>query len=280
MRATGPVDGARGLGPGGHFCLAFDDRAEFRRQAAGFLREGLGLGERVLYVADAPGSELAEVAAGLGAGARPGAVEVVAVRSMYGADEVVDPAAQVRTYAEATDAALADGFTGLRVAAEITVLVRGAEQRDAFARYEQRIDRYMTGHPFSAVCAYDRGVLGAAAVAELACVHPAASPGATPFRFFAREGVGAVLGGEVDRTGRELLARTLDRAELAPLGDELVVDAAELGFLDHRGLLLLDELGRREEVVVALRGAPGVVGRMAGLLELARVRVDVVDPAA
>jgi hypothetical protein len=274
VRATGTVDEARGLGPGGHYCLAFDDRAEFRRQATAFLREGLEQGDRVLYVADGSAAELAEVAAELGAGARPGGVEVVAVRSIYGADEVVDPATQVRTYADATSAALADGFTGLRVAAEVTVLARSAEQRDAFARYEQRIDRYMTGHPFSAVCAYDRGTLGPVAVAELACVHPAASAGTTPFRFFSGEGVGAVLGGEIDRTARELLARTLDRAELGPLDAELVVDVAELAFLDHRGLLLLDELGRREDVVVALRGAPGVVGRLAALLGLPRVRVD------
>ncbi|GAA4706542.1 hypothetical protein GCM10023215_53770 [Pseudonocardia yuanmonensis] len=268
------VDEARDLGPGGHYCLAFDDRAEFRRQATTFLREGVEHGDRVLYVADATDAELTEVAAELGSAARPGAVEVASARSMYGADEVVDPAVQVRTYAEATAEALAAGFRGLRAAAEITVLVRSAAQRDAFARYEQRIDRFMTAHPFSAVCAYDRGALGASAVAELACVHPAASAGATPFRFFAREGVDAALGGEVDRTGRELLARTLDRAELDLRGGELVLDATELGFLDHRGLLLLDELGRREEVVVALRGAPGVVRRMAGLLQLAQVRVD------
>jgi hypothetical protein len=274
VRATGAVAEARDLGPGGHYCLAFDDRAEFRRQATAFLHEGVEQGDRVLYVADAPAVELAEVGARLRAAARPGAVEVVAVRSIYGVGEVVDPAAQVRTYAHATIAALAGGFTGLRAAAEITALVRSAEQRDAFARYEQRIDRYMIGHPFSAVCAYDRSVLGAAAVAEIACVHPAASAGTTPFRFFARDGVGAVLGGEIDRTARELLARTLERAELGPLGAELVVDAADLDFVDHRGLLLLDELGRRKDVVVALRGAPGVVGRMARLLELSRVRVD------
>ncbi|MCE3552502.1 MEDS domain-containing protein [Pseudonocardia sp. RS11V-5] len=242
------------------------------RGATGTAQEGQSYPGR--HAASA--AELAGVAAELGAGVRPGAVEVVAVRSVYGADAVVEPEAQVRTYAAATNAAVADGFTGLRVAAEITTLVRTTAQRDAFARYEQRIDRFMTRHPFSAVCAYDREVLGVAALAELACVHPAASPGATPFRFFARDGVDAVLGGEIDRTARELLARTLDRAELAPRGDELVVDAAELGFLDHRGLLLLDELGHREEAVVALRDAPAVVGRMAALLGLARIRVDTV----
>jgi hypothetical protein len=259
-----------GMGPGGHFCLAFADPGEFRRSGVAYLRQGLARGERVLYVADTSEAEPAGVRAELAGG--PDAVEVVSVRSIYGAGAVVDPVAQVRTYVDATAAALAAGFTGLRVAADVTMLVRSPAQREAFARYEQGIDRYIAGNPFSAVCAYDRRVLGPAAIAELACVHPSGSAGAAPFHFFAEPGVSAALSGEVDRTGRELLARTLDRADPEPVGGDIVVDAARVEFLDHRALMLLNGLAEREARQLLLQDAPTTTRRLVGLLGLSCIR--------
>jgi len=49
----------------------------------------------------------------------------------------VDPDAQVRTYAAATGAALAAGFTGLRVVAEATPLVRTPEQLDTTSSWPE-----------------------------------------------------------------------------------------------------------------------------------------------
>lgn len=59
---------------------------------------------------------------------------------MYSPAEQVDPVAQVRAYAQATQQALADGYTGPRVAADVTSLVGTAPARAAFARYEHLID--------------------------------------------------------------------------------------------------------------------------------------------
>ena len=94
---------------------------------------------------------------------------------------MVDPDAQVRAYAAATGAALAADFTGLRVVAEATPLVRTPEQLDAFARYEPMIDGYMVTHPFSAMCAYDRRILDESAIAQLACLHTSTNA-PVPFR--------------------------------------------------------------------------------------------------
>jgi hypothetical protein len=116
---------------------------------------------------------------------RDDALQVVSLDSTYTTGTVVDPAAQVQLYAAATAEALDAGFTGLRVAAEVTQLVRTPAQLDAFARYEHLVDRYMATHPMSAMCSYDRGELGDDVIAQLACMHPCAHAGAAPFHLHA-----------------------------------------------------------------------------------------------
>ncbi|MHC8507157.1 MEDS domain-containing protein [Pseudonocardia artemisiae] len=207
-------------------------------------------------------------------GARPGAVDVESLLSTYRTDAVVQPHDQVRAYAEATTDALASGFTGLRVAAEVTQLVRSPEQRDAFARYEHLIDRYMTSEPFSAMCAYDRSELGSAAVAETACMHPNATEGAAPFRLHAATDAAAALGGEVDLLGLDLFVRAAGRVDLVPDGGEVVLDASELTFIDHRGLLALANLARRLGVTVVLRTSLRTAHRLVDLLGIQGVRVE------
>jgi hypothetical protein len=102
----------------------FDDRDDFRADALSFLADGLARGCRVRYVAAGDVEALrAEVAplAGLPQADRPGAVEVESVTDTYGvspATTAVDATGQVAAYAVVTQAAVADGFTGLRVAAD------------------------------------------------------------------------------------------------------------------------------------------------------------------
>jgi DcmR-like sensory protein len=90
-------------------------------------------------------------------------------------------------YAAETEAALAAGFLGYRVVGEATPLGRTPDQLDLIARYEQCVDRYMAGHPFSALCGYSRLELGSAAVSEFACLHPPAAAGSVPFHLYTVE---------------------------------------------------------------------------------------------
>jgi hypothetical protein len=61
------------------------------------------------------------------------AVRVISFEEFYGAAEPVDPAAVIKRYDAATQEALADGYRGLRVSADVTDLVRAPERQDAFA---------------------------------------------------------------------------------------------------------------------------------------------------
>ncbi|MEU0534345.1 MEDS domain-containing protein [Amycolatopsis tolypomycina] len=262
-----------------HVCRGYRRRGEFVSRAQEFLAEGLAAGERVLYVA--PGDE-AVLTGQLRAdercdeGLERGAVQVASVDATYTTGAVVDPAGQVELYAAATSEALAAGFTGLRVAADATSLVRTPAQVDAFARYEHLVDHYMAAHPMSAMCGYDVAELGGDVVAQLACMHPTAHDGGAPFHLHghARDGSAAALGGELDLDSRELWPQALERAGLRAEGGEVVLDAAGLDFADHRSLVALAGYAERHATTVVLRTRLATPARLVELLDLTGVRVE------
>ncbi|MFG2064111.1 MEDS domain-containing protein [Micromonospora sp. NPDC048871] len=271
------IEQARGYG---HLCWAYDDPAEFTTRAEDFLRAGLAAGERVWYVVpDSPvpvrdrWRELDLFADALPAGA----AEVLTLDATYSGPAVVDPAGQVAAYQSAIQAALDDGYRGLRVAADCTGLVRTPAQREAFARYEQRVNRMMPGAAFHAMCGYHRPTLGDRATAELACLHPEHNLADLLFRLYApttHQGH-AVLAGELDPANHDLFREALERTELRPVDGELTLDARGLRFLDHRTLVHLSEYARQWEARLVLRGSPAGTARLVALLDLPGLCVEV-----
>ncbi|WP_244210770.1 MEDS domain-containing protein [Amycolatopsis kentuckyensis] len=262
-----------------HVCRGYRRRGEFVAHAQEFLAEGLAAGERVLYVA--PGDETAltgqlRVDELCDEGLERGAVQVASVEAAYPTGAVVDPAGQVELYAAATSEALAAGFTGLRVAADATSLVRTHAQVDAFARYEHLVDHYMASHPMSAMCGYDVAELGGDVVAQLACMHPTAYEGGTPFHLHGhvRDGSAAALDGELDPESRGLWPLALERAGLRPEGGTIAIDAVGLDFVDHRSLVALAGYAERHAATVVLRTKLATPARLVELLDLPGVRVD------
>jgi len=276
MRASGTVDELSGVGLHDHVCWAYDDPTSFRHSAVECLAGGIALGARVEYVASGSVAALCDDLDALDdieSLVSGDALRVSSLDATYrGEATPVDPEAQVAAYARATRAALDAGFTGLRVVAEATPLVRTAQQRDAFARYEVLVDRYMTGHPFSAVCAYRRSELGSEALAEIACVHPLATEHAAPFQIFT-DGPTVVLVGEVDVWSSGLFERALARIDKPSRANEVVVDGSRLTFVDHRFLVALDAFAARHEVTVVITQVTHLpVARMIAILALTRVR--------
>ena len=169
--------------------------------------------------------------------------------------------------------------------ADPTPLVRTPAQLDAFARYEYAIGGYPRVAPMRAVCAYDRSEIDDRAIAELACVHERSN---VPISFHIIAGTPggmAVLSGELDGAVEGLFVTALrrselgrpelGRSELARSGGAVVIDARGLRFIDHRALLHLQRHARENAVTVVLRTAKASVRRLAGLLELSHVRVEI-----
>ena len=104
-------------------CLAYDDVAVTAGWAQQFPGAGLTAGERIVFVASGTAGMTDWLAEAAGGDTR--AVRFEPLDDAYGA---ADPEALVTAWAAETEAALADGHTGLRVFADTTPLVRSAEQ--------------------------------------------------------------------------------------------------------------------------------------------------------
>jgi hypothetical protein len=186
MRMIGPVESYRGFGLQDHLCWVHGDRGDYRARRTEFFRDGLGRGLRVAYLGPGNAGELREHLdrlVDIGPLLTREAIRVISFGEIYGAGEPVDPAEVIKRYAAATQQALADGYRGLRISADVTDLVRAPDQHDAFARCEFLLERYSSRHPLSAMCEYRREL--GDAVTQFACLHAAVPAGLTPFQVFA-----------------------------------------------------------------------------------------------
>ena len=173
MRHRGVIEAAIGLVPGDHVCWAYENDADLLATIRAWAADGVARGERVLYIAERPVEEMQAnlaVIDDLDELLDHRRIVLGSPRSMYG-DGPVDDLSLLTYYATATAEALADGCTGLRVAAEVTEL-DGALAVDAFVAWEQLADSFMNRSPMSALCAYDRRTVSDSVIAAIAAAHP------------------------------------------------------------------------------------------------------------
>lgn len=274
MRRDGYVPTAAGLGLHGHACWVYGEDSEYREAALAFLTDGIDLGQRLMYVAAGTVAKLRDDLEGLpaiDALLASGGLRIMPLENAYEVGSPVDPATQLTVYSAATSTALVDGYTGLRVVAEVTPLVADPELWTAHTQWESVADRYMAKNPMAALCCYDRRVLQDRICNDLACVHRTSNRPVSlaPFRLYAgREGLS--IGGEVDSFSAGDLRRLLETA--TPPGSDLVLELDQLDFIDHHGLLAIadhaETLARKGQRV-QLRGAPPSFDKLSDLLEVA-----------
>lgn len=200
-----------------------------------------------------------------------GWLTVVPLDEVYEVGAPANTPERLRAYDALMDDALADGYRGLRVMAEVTRLLADPAGAADHARWEAVADGYMEDRPLSALCGYDRGVVAAEALADVACVHPLVHgpEHLSPFRLYAADG-GLALEGEVDFFSAPALARAM-RARVAEPG-ETVLDLGGLRFIDVAGIQALE--GERRALAaqgrqVVLRSASPAVRRLSRLVDLA-----------
>jgi anti-anti-sigma regulatory factor len=264
MRTTGVVDRAAGFGTHDHLCWLYHDLADFQAAAVEFLADGISLGQRTAYIGDrGSGPVLAALSAEhdvddlFGSGA----LAVGPIAGRYGPSGP-EADVQVEAYEDETRWAVAEGYSGFRVVAEATPLVRDVADRLEFERYEHRVDQLMEQEPFAAMCGYDLDQIGRRGAMVLAAAHPAVHgpPDAAPFRLYVT-GSRLVLAGEVDAFASDALERALHNV----VGADLTVDIAEVSFIDHRGV---EALARHAQAggSVTVQGARPVIRRLAALV--------------
>jgi anti-anti-sigma regulatory factor len=268
VREHGLLDRASGLGLHGHACWPYDDDAEMRQALVDFLTDGLRLKQRLIYVGSGSVEELREDIGALPqrhALVEMGMLQILSLDDVYSPGEPTDPEEQLATYAAATEQALADRYTGLRVGAKVTALVDDPAGWSEHTRWEALADEYMATHPLAALCLYDARALPGEIVSDLTSVHPVAHRcgSSAPFRLYSGDDC-LELEGEVDYFSAPTFRRAL--AAAAPPDRDTVLDLSRLRFGDHHAVMALTDPGPAR---LRLRNVPGRVVRIAQLLDVA-----------
>ena len=276
MRAHGQFSELPEIGATDHVCWVYAGEGDLDVAVGRFLDGALSRGERVLGVGEAVIESLDRESVrygGSGALAARGALETLTLDEAYAAPEEFRHDRQFGFYGAATHRAVTDGFTGLRVIAEASLLAADPDLRAELVRWEHLADDYIAQDSrITAMCAY-RSDLGLDALSDVASVHPLArAPDGVPaFRVFFDEDR-VVLTGSVDSFSAAQLEKVL--ATSPTDGTSTLLDLGLLEFLDIAGCRVLarwarslEDRGGRLDVT----GASRLVQRVWDILALQRL---------
>lgn len=268
-----PVDDLSSLAPGSHLCAFYRDEQELELTASAFVAGGLAAGAQVLYVAadrspEQVSATLTDSGVAADAAIRADQLVVRDFATVYGA--AADLATLAVGFRDASVAALNAGFTGLRVAAEMTDFVETLGSADGVLRWERMASRVQQETGIASVCQYDRRRIPEQQARALAEEHSGSAPledEPPQARFLAtREPWGLRVVGEVDVANVDLfMAAVMARCLVEP---RIVLDASELRFVDvdtiRRLVILAGSL--RPEAHVSVIHPPPILERTIGLV--------------
>jgi hypothetical protein len=237
-----------GMAPHDHIGWVYSGSDQFAALARTFLADGARKGERLIYVAEDPDRD--------GPGALDdlidaGVLQVASVEEIYGPSGVVDAVRQRATFAEALAQARADGYTGIRVAADNTPLLDGERRFQAWLRWELVADRFMSENPVTGLCAFDRDRVDIDRLRHTATLHPLlSSTSPVPqFRLFADDGT-LYAEGDLDTSAVHRIAWALPHL---PSGTGVVIDLEVTTFLSNAAVLALRRIAQTG-IDVTIRG--------------------------
>ncbi len=233
--------------PHDHIGWVVDGPAGFDAVAAPFLAEGASRGELLVYVAASPDPG---TLARLGPAVASHGVRVASTAEVYGPSGIVDAAAQRATFSGMLGQALADGYAGIRVAADNTPLITSEDRFAAWVRWELAADQFMAANPVTGLCAFDQRQADVGRLRHLATLHPL-SPAGSPrpqYRLFADDGYLRVVG-QIDSFAAQQVRLALD---VLPPGTSVVVDVPAAGLANRTVTAALRQL-REAGVAVTVR---------------------------
>jgi MEDS: MEthanogen/methylotroph, DcmR Sensory domain/STAS domain len=270
VRAHGVVSEVPGAGTTDHVCWVYDDDAEFDRAVEAFLAGGLERGERLLCVGERAIASLTGLPRDVAPLLASGAVQTQTLAQAYEAAGPFVPESQLAYYEAATQRALDDGYRGLRVIAEISILAADPATRSELMRWEHVADDFIAqAAGFTAMCAYT-GELPLEALADVASVHPLVHTpeGLPPFRAFFEDDH-LVLAGSLDSCGAERLSQVLASSPIGRRGP--VLDVRRVEFVDVAASRAVARWAQDLAVrgaTLEIRGASPLLRRMWRILAL------------
>jgi hypothetical protein len=237
---TAPAVGVDRLQPGDHAFLAFSDDAERWAILSVFTRQGFARDEKVLLhmdVVHSPDEVAARVAGGAAAAARPVAAGQLVVLNTprFGPGEF-DAKSQVDAVRRWVEAAVREGYTGLRSASEVSLALTPVDSLDQVTEFEtaqhEALFAARPNRQFTALCQWDeRKFGGEPAMAAVRALHPVSILRRVGMLHAALSVAGLRLTGDSDLSTRAELTGALRTLASRPEAT-LVLDITDLSFLD------------------------------------------------
>jgi anti-anti-sigma regulatory factor len=245
-----------------HVVCSGVDQEDLGHFVAPFFMAGTRHNDRMLYVVENPDHRRLTRTRGTGQLVRTGALEIADVDAVYAPSLDFDPDAQLGIFEDVLAEALAAGYSGLRIATDCTPLLAGTTAMQWLA-WEHLADAFEAANPVIGVCFFDRCHTAPALMADLGALHPVRpTHAAVPaFQFFHDDGAVRVTG-TLDYPSAAQLQRIL---AAWPRGAELVVELAEVEFVDRHALAVLDDAARSGPPLT-IRHAGPTLRRLLGLL--------------
>ena len=161
-----------------HVCLPFENDDEKHEATVAFIHEGLSRGARCMFLGtkddfDELGRSLEDLGICTRRATARGALQYRTVEEVYLYGGIFDPPRALDHTDALIDAALVDGFTGLRLTAELTrIPAQGEWQKIVW--YDAMMNERFARRPIALLCRYPRTMIPAERVRDVLRTHPVA----------------------------------------------------------------------------------------------------------
>jgi hypothetical protein len=221
-------------------------------------------GERMVLISEQPDPDRLAALDDFEALLDRGALQLTTVEAAY--RSAADIPARLAQFEALLDLALAEGHSGICIVADNSRLVGGSEQDFAvWLGWEATADEFQATRPVNGVCYFDRERVENDRLADIAAMHPVLSLnfGAPSFQLFIDDDAVRVIG-DLDTACAEQLRRILASA---PKLLERLLDLSGVEFIDHRALLVLNDVASDGQML-RLRGARAIARRVWDILDV------------
>ncbi len=210
----------RQLQRGQHACLLYGEQEDPLALVAPYAALAFEAGERCVYVVgelDPLRIERSLEAAGVDVARQRerGALVLVSHWEVSFPDGEFDPSAMIAYLRQTIAQSLAEGFTGLRVVAEMTWALQMGVGANKLIHYEALGNHLYPDEPLVAVCMYDRSRFPAAVCHDAMRVHPWVAVGQVAYDNLYYEPPAAVIDGAAAGTRLEWMLKQLERVRAA-----------------------------------------------------------------
>jgi len=256
-----------------HACLTFGEPEELFDLTAGFVRDGLADGLKVVWLTDAAParalSELASRGVAVAPAAAAGQMVAAACDGHVLSEQAFTADHAIEWLSRQMAAFRREGFTGLRVAMDMSWALRPIAGVEQLIGFEEAAAAMLGTVSVSMLCHYDRERFDPVTLASVTAMHTCSVTAATYYadavlricRQYAPPGIR--LAGEIDYRAEESLAIAL--ADAIRIDGDVTVNMADLTFIDASCMRMIVNAARSIAVrrKVMLRCPPGIAGRFA-----------------